>query len=344
VIGRQNNIRGASEGAPNAQQVADRWHILKNLREALERLLNRVRPELEPLPIPTNTVPHPGSVNQPAFDSMKPNRQASKEASRNHRYQRYQAVRQLAAQGLPEVHIARHLGLARATVRKLARTEVFPERAIHRPRKSQLDPYLPYLQQRLAEGGTVATRLWREIQGQGYTGSRDQVARWLQYRRTAPAPTTPRRYLPTLTTAVTLPTQYLSGHTLPASRQLVWLLLRPTDELTDADKATFTRIRQHPQVELAYQLTRQFQSMVRLRMADGLHGWLQACIDSPISDLQTFAASLQREEPSIQLALSSPWSTGPVEGHINRLKFIKRSMYGRANFDLLRLRVLATYS
>jgi len=79
-------------------------------------------------------------------------------------------------------------------------------------------------------------------------------------------------------------------------------------------------------------------------LADGLQSWFQNCLASDISDLQTFATALQREEPSIQLALSSPWSTGPVEGPINRLRFIKRSMYGRANFDLLRLRVLATYS
>lgn len=130
---------------------------------------------------------------------------------------------------------------------------------------------------------------------------------------------------------------------LPASPQLVWFLLRPTDDLTDDEKATFARIRQHPQVELPYQLTRRFQTMVRLHSAHDLPAWFQACLDSDISDLQTFATSLQREEPSIQLALSSPWSTGPVEGHVNRLNFIKRSMYGRPKFDLLRLRVLAPY-
>lgn len=186
--------------------------------------------------------------------------------------------------------------------------------------------------------------MWREIQVQGYTGSRDQVAGWLQYRRTEPAATTPRRYLPTLATALTLPAKKLSTNALPASRQLVWLLLRPADDLTDEEKATFSRIRQHPQVELTYQLTRRFQTMVRLHSVVDLPAWFQACLDSAISDLQTFATSLQREEPSIQLALSSPWSTGPVEGHVIRLKFIKRSMYGHAKFDLLRLRVLATCS
>ena len=334
-------IRGASEGAPGAQQVADRWHLLKNLREALERMLNRLRPELEHLALPYNQTQPTSLVKRPAFDSMKPRQQANKQASRTRRYEQYQAVRQLAARGIPEVHIAHQLGLARATVRKLARAEVFPERAINRPGQSHLDPYLAYLQKRLDQGCSVATDLWREIQAQGYAGSRDQVARWLQYRRTQPAPTTPRRYLPTLVTAPTFPATHLPENILPASRQLVWLLLRSTDDLTDKEKFTFSRIRQHPQVEQAYLLTRQFQTMLRLRTAEDLTAWLQACLDSNIADLQTFATSLLREEPSIRLALSIPWSTGPVEGHVNRLKLIKRSMYGRANFDLLRLRVLA---
>ncbi len=141
-------MRGASDGAPQAQQVADRWHLLKNLREALERMLNRFRPELEKLPIPPMSTQVEMKQQHAAFDSTKPSRQASKQASRARRYERYQAVRQLAAQGIPEVHIARQLGLARATVRQFARADVFPERAVNRPKASLLEPYLPYLHQR----------------------------------------------------------------------------------------------------------------------------------------------------------------------------------------------------
>ncbi len=122
---------------------------------------------------------------------------------------------------------------------------------------------------------------------------------------------------------------------------MVWLLLRPTDDLTQDEQLTFARVRQHAHVDLAYRLTRRFQTMVRLHTADDLQAWFQACLTSDIPDLQTFAVSPLHEEPSIRLALSMPWSTGPVEGHVNRLKLIKRSMYGRAKFDLLRLRVLA---
>jgi len=88
-------------------------------------------------------------------------------------------------------------------------------------------------------------------------------------------------------------------------------------------------------------LSRQFQRMIRDHGADSFDTWLQACLDSTLPELRTFAISLQREEPSIRLALSTVWNNGITEGHVNRLKLTKRSMYGRANFDLLRLRVLA---
>jgi transposase len=330
--------RGASEGAPQAHQVADRWHLLKNLREALERLLSRLRTELEHLPLPANAPP-PTAVPRPALDSQKPSRQVALQANRERRYARYQAVRALLEQGVPQLQIAHQLGMARRTVRTFAQADTFPERALPPPVKSILDPYLPYLHRRLVEGCSNSSQLWRELQTQGYGGSRAQVASWVQSYRTHPSPSTPQRYLadpsPKPLKAAPLPSL------LPAPRQLVWYLLRSTDDLTPEEKRVFAQIRLHPQVDSAYRLSRQFQRMVRDHCADNLSAWLQACLDSAIPDLRTFAASLQREEPSIRLALSTAWSNGPVEGFVNRLKLIKRSMYGRANFDLLRLRVLA---
>ena len=128
---------------------------------------------------------------------------------------------------------------------------------------------------------------------------------------------------------------------MPAPRQLVWYLLRAEADLTAEETTALARIRQHPDVDTAYRLTRQFQQMIRLKADLPLSNWLRTCLDSSIPDLQTFATSLQREEPSIRLAIASSFSNGPIEGHDNRLKFIKRSMYGRSNFDLLRIRVLA---
>jgi len=91
---------------------------------------------------------------------------------------------------------------------------------------------------------------------------------------------------------------------------------------------------------VAYRLAQQFLAMVRDRTATALDHWLETCATSGISDLVTFAAGLQREYAAVRAALELPYSTGPVEGHVNRIKLLKRQAYGRAKFDLLRQRVL----
>jgi len=341
VITRDRSVeyaRGATEGAPQALQVADRWHLLTNLREALERLLNRLHTELVHLPLSPDTPPAV-AIQRPALDSQGPSRRAALQVNRARRFARYQAVRTLLAQGVPQLQISQQLGLTRRTVRTFAQADTFPERAMPPPVKSILDPYIPYLQQRLSEGCSNSSQLWREVQALGFSGSRALVASWVCYYRTSSSPSTPHRYLVDPAGGVLKPPPRPA--LLPAPRQLVWCLLRSTDELTPEEKAIFSRIRLHPQVDRAYRLSRQFQRMIRDHCADDLTAWLQACLDSAIPELQTFATSLQRDESAIRLALSTAWNNGITEGHVNRLKMIKRTMYGRANFDLLRLRVLA---
>jgi transposase len=72
-----------------------------------------------------------------------------------------------------------------------------------------------------------------------------------------------------------------------------------------------------------------------------LTGWLSRAEESSVPELRTFARGLRQDEAAGRAGIGLPWSNGPVEGHVNRLKVIKRSMYGRARFDLLRARVLA---
>jgi transposase len=258
--------------------------------------------------------------------------------SRAIRYRRYQAIRLLLARGLSERAISRLLNLTRATVHKYATNETFLERAALSPHPSILDPYLPYLQQQVQAGETNARQLWREIQVQGYPGAYQQVARVVRYYRDLA--THPIDQTQSPNTIQQAPP--VTFGPLPSARQLVWFLLRPTEDLPSDEQWLLAQLRQHPLVEMAYQLTRQFQSMLRLRQADKLQAWLDNCRSSNLPDLQTFAAGLQREFPSIYQALAGPWSNGTTEGHVNRLKLIKRTMFGRANFDLLRIRVLAS--
>jgi transposase len=210
-----------------------------------------------------------------------------------------------------------------------------------------LDPYVPYLQQRWAAGCTNASQLWREIQEQGYPGVRKQVARWVHQHRTEPAPTGPKKYRhstaagpQTVEESANTNTAVATPPALAAPRRLVWLLLRSSAEFDAEESVTFSRIQQHPEVARAIELAQEFQAMVRQRRPERLDGWLAACLESGILELQSFATGLQHEYASIRAALSEPWSTGQVEGQITRVKLAKRQMYGRAKFDLLKQRVL----
>jgi transposase len=333
--------RGASEGAPQARQVVDRWHLLVNLREALERLLTRRHAHLCVLgasqelkdQLAHRQLHHPRPLRQPSAKEA-----AIHQAHRARRYAHYEQVRALHGIGLPLTQIAQRLGLSWRTARNFAYAETFPERATIKPRASQIDRYARYLEQRWAAGCTNASQLWREIQAQGYTGTRKQVARWAQHQRTEPAPTTPTKY-----GRPTQRTESRGSYTvtrLPSPRELVWTLLRDPEQLEEADKIVLEHLRQDEVIASAHDLAQSFQTMVRQRQADQLDVWFQKCSSAEAVELQNFAASLRREEDAIAAALSEPWSTGPVEGQITRLKSIKRQMYGRANFDLLRRRVL----
>lgn len=351
VIARDRSTeyaRGATDGAPAALQVADRWHVLKNHREALERMLNRLHADLAQLPEPTtdgNTpTPPPTSVRPLRLPSLR--EQAVRQAARDRRTARYRQVQALYQQGVPMLQIATRLGMGRATVGKFVAAAVFPERALQRRQPSILDPYVPYLQQRWAEGCTNASQLWREIQAKGYGGVRKQVARWAHHQRSEPAPTGPKKYRGGSKGGLQTAEDKANTNgaatqaALLAPRRLVWLLLRNSSQLDEEEAAIFERIQQHPDVVRAHRLAQEFQAMVRQRRAEALDGWLAASQESGIPELQSFAAGLQHEYASIRAALSEPWSTGQVEGQITRVKLLKRQMYGRAKFDLLKQRVL----
>ena len=331
--------RGASLGAPHAAQIVDRWHLLVNLRETLDRLLTRRHAELCALPVSQELQEHLTSRQQP-----RPLRPASVEeverraAKRTRRYARYEQVRALHAIGLPLSQIAQRLGMTWTTARKFAEAETFPERAVTKPRASQIDRYTPHLERRWSEGCTNASQLWREIVDAGYTGTRKQVARWAAHQRTLPASATPRTYQ--LRQAQLKPMNVYATTRLPSPRELVWVMLREAKRLKVAEHGILAHLQQDEEMAEAYAFGQSFQQMMRERQADKLEAWYDGCRKAQSSELRNFATSLQREEPVIGAAFREQWSTGPVEGQVTRLKSIKRQMYGRAGFELLRQRVL----
>lgn len=334
--------RGASEGAPTALQVADRWHLLQNLRQMLERLLSRLYPQLKQLPaVVAAEGPTDAQIVQPRVRlRLDPKDKEAIVASRARAQATYRKIQKLRKTGGNIRQIALKLGMSRVTVRKYFYAETFPERAKRQATPRLLDAHLPYLELRLQAGCENATQLWRELREQGYSGTSIQVRRWVRQHRQVVARTTPGPYRDAVAAAINDGAKVAKLPELPSYKQLAWLLMQEPETLEASEIATLRRICQDVQLAQTYQLAQEFRSMVRQREASMLEVWLEACAVSDISDVVTFAAGLRQDYAAVRAALATQWSNGQTEGQVNRLKFLKRQMYGRANFDLLRCRVL----
>jgi hypothetical protein len=236
--------RGILLGAPEATQVADRWHLLANMRQVLERWLAGAHARLRRLPPGSGTPAEtrPGSRIGP-FPRTRV--EATARAGRRERWVAlHEAVRRRHAAGESLLAISRAMDLAIGTVRKYARAEGFPVQEARPLRPSILDPYLAHLQARLAEGCENGLVLWRELRAAGFPGTAKQVHRWLAEHRTAPARNTPRKWRNR--PPVTGPAPVGSGRpsALPSSTQLAWLLVQPPAGLSASDAAVVRRVEQ----------------------------------------------------------------------------------------------------
>ncbi|GCE17675.1 ISL3 family transposase [Dictyobacter kobayashii] len=314
-------LRGATEGAPQAQQVLDRWHVVKNLREAVERFLNRIQKQQHA---------HP-NTHQEVFPRQKRTKgeQERSEGSRRRRLALYHQVIDLHKQGGSILGIARQLNISRQTVRKFVQAPDFPEFQRVPRTKSAIDAFRPYLSKRWQEGCHQSKQLWQELQERGFTGSHMMVYRWVQLQKDAGA-----QPLDPIHTPARAPVKDM------APRHLAWVFLRDVKRLEKQELQALAHIRQEEHADMVYRFTQQFVAMVKERNARPLDTWLEACQMSGISELATFAQGLNKEVSALRAALTLPYSNGPVEGKINKLKYIKRSMYGRGGFPLLRQRVL----
>lgn len=345
VIARDRSTeyaRAATLAAPHARQVADRWHLLTNVREMAERWLLSVHPRLRRLPalgepLPGAAVP---TRRDRAFATSASERQRSADSAARWRGV-YDEVRRRHGAGEPIMRISRVLGVAHGTVRRFVRAAEFPGRAPHRRQPSILDPYLGHLIARHADGCENAAQLWREIRALGYPGRPPQVRRWLQERRRQPAPTGARQY------RRALPQTDASGSPpLPSPKQLAWLLIRPPAQVSAAEAWPLRRLAQDGDAAVVIALVHRFTALLRIAASDaraktvGFDRWLADACSCGVRAVETFARGLALDGAAVRAAFTSRWSNGQTEGQITKLKLLKRTMYGRANFDLLRRRVL----
>lgn len=333
--------RAIAEAAPHVLAVADRWHLLKNLREAIERLLDRHQRDFHGIILPTMATANPSLAVQPRL--LSPGEHAARDGRRTRKAARFAQARELHELGMSAREISQRLGISRTTVGRYLHADHVPEQAHHGQKPSLLDPFAEDLQRRWEAGCHNAQQLHRELQAQGYRGTRKLVARWAQARREIPAPSTPKRYLgsqpamrgDTERTA----TSPRGGHRQyrPSSRRLSWLLIRAPETLSAAERRVLRSMQEaSAAVRTAYPLAQEFGALVRQRVvADTFSGWLDRVLTSEIPALVAFGTGLRRDEAAVRASLTSRWSNGQTEGQVTKLKQLKRQMYGRANLDLL---------
>jgi hypothetical protein len=322
-------------------QVVDRFHLVQNLRQALEAFLLDHRPALQAASVGTAMAltPSPSLGTATPMDqgrrrSPKP---APPPAERPPRHARWvtidEAVRLLRARGTPSAIMARQLGISRPTVYAYLRRDSPPgPRQLQRPLSARvLTPYLPYLIRRWRESGADSRQLWREIQTLGYTHSARTVGRFITRLRRAADEGHP-------------PESQRSPYTCPQgpSARAVSFVMVGSAATRSAEAQTY--LDQLCQMDVgiaqAHTLTQGFLTLVRERRGRDLEAWITAATASGIDALARFARGLREDRAAVTAGLTLEWSNGPVEGQITRLKLLKRQGYGRAGFALLRQRVL----
>ena len=326
---------GARQGAPGAVQVADRWHLWHNLAQHAARTAARHRECLrEPAPEGEH-----GREQEPA---REPEQEQQREQERGREQQRgehagarrvrerYEQVRVLRAQGTYLREIARLTGMSYGAAQRFARAAAAGKTADEVVaaafgRRSALDDFKPYLLRRAAEGAGPR-QLHAEIRAQGCTAGYPAIRHFLQTRTTRPARTASPRPRP--------------APGPPKTTEIAGWILRNPAALTSEEQASLDRARQRcPHLDALAGHAAAFAKLLTTRKGS-LDDWISAVEADDQPDLRSFTAGIRRDYDAVANALTLPYSSGRVEGAVNKIKMIKRQMYGRASFDLLRRRVL----
>jgi transposase len=333
-----NFAEGASRGAPQAIQVADRFHVLKNLVEALQQVLGRehsgLRSAAQQAAQRSGYVEAAGAGDLAARRGDTAPRQRARVEAQARRQLRYEACWRLHTAGKRVREIVDAVRLGPNTVRRFLRAESCPQEAPHASHASRLSPFEPYLRERWDAGEQNGRRLLADIRARGYRGSGSNLYTLLAQGRPGPRRPGPYPRQPRVTPA---PLPSVS----PAPRSVGWLLVRQEDDRLPQE-AVFVRevLQRSPTIATMCGAVRRFFVMLRQRQVEGLGNWRDEADASGIAELAAFAQGVRRDLLAIQTACTSPWSQGQTAGQITRLKLLKRQMYGRAHFDLLRQRVV----
>ncbi len=324
---RYTNYANAITAAlPGCTQVADRWHLLKNLCDGLCKLVERNHQHLKYAREKELLRLRRANIKQASNKALSDRKVVTSNFSR--RLWQLQQIKRCKSKGISIKATAHLLHMSRNTVKKYLHLQEPPRR------KSSLQVNIAcfdaYICKRIKEEPDIQLmQLYREIKQRGYNGRRTSAFVHLQeYVNKAPRFTAPM-----------LPDVFY----LPS--KVSFLLIRSKQQLSSREQKLVTGLcRKCPQIKTAYGLAIQFKRMMETKQGRGLQSWMEQAVTSGIAEVKSFAGGLKSDMEAVKNALIQPWSNGQVEGQINKLKTIKRQMYGRASFDLLRKRLLLNSS
>jgi transposase len=366
---------------PHALQVADRYHLVQNLRDHLQRFLDRKRtclPEIEDRPLKTvfpsaqglggalseqtgavtstvsvgqaqaSSTDQPQEQIQPELSPLLRGQEMElagltyaerkKKISRDKRSARYEHVLALHRAGMGQRAIARELHMSRRIVQRFLTAGTFPERApgsgLRAFGKSKLDPYLGDLRERWSAGEHSGSRLFAEIKERGYTGSNSLLRHVLGEWRTE-LPPKPRRGPPRKARLALKPRKRRLS-----SRSAAFLMILLPEKLTKVQQQQVAQMNLNEDLRAVYLLSQEFVTLLKAGQVEALDDWLKRAKACHAPELSSFVNGIRRDYAAVRAACSLPWNNGATEGHVNRLKFLKRQMFGRAHLDLLRVKVL----
>ncbi|MDX0567968.1 ISL3 family transposase [Sinorhizobium medicae] len=319
--------QAAREGAPRAHQVADRFHLVQNLREAIKEQMSvyghaHVRPIL----------------SEDAIASARSQRRRARLAHRQSRQEIFDTLQALRQQGLTYSEIARRTGYERRSIANWLASNAPRDR-----NRAALNPTSPlYFETFLAEcwknGNRVGRHLFYDIKNRGYTGSRSNLERLLKVWREVEN-LQPEEPLPDMD--VSEPVRDPDTGHMISSVVAAALCIKPRDRLTDRQAGKVNALKQGSTAfAIMRGLAMRFNGILRSRSSKALDEWIDDAIDTELTAIMRFASVLRRDIDAVKNAIELPWSNGQAEGQINRLKMLKRAMYGRAGPELMRARML----
>ncbi len=333
---------GTRRGAPEARQVADRFHLIQNLRQTIEQQLSRApRPIRQPETVNVSTDPlasarRRGHGQQPA---LAEHRTLAREGRRSAHERMFDRVKVLQATGNGIGAIVRETGFHWRTVAKWVELDKLPERNVMAPKSTTPSKFQTYLSQRWAEGCTTGRDLLPEIKCLGYTGSLSQLERLLtQWRHAGHA------------AIIDAPAAKAGILMDPSTGRLVSpivaaaLCIKPRGLLTKAQAAKVDAFKStSPEFAMMRELAMRFRGILRGNDTLKLDVWLHDADRSGLYGIRRFTRTLRQDLAAIRNAITETWSNGQTEGQINRLKMLKRAMYGSAGVELLRARMLPVH-